>query len=321
MREIAMASIAAAQTSFLVERPKWWRDGQIVRRRSITFLQRAFTYIVLIDIAFVFLVPIFYITATSLKTSQDLTDPTIVWIPSGFFWINYPLAFFSMAYVKSLSNSLYISLGSALGQTVSCAFVGYGFARVRFPGRDALFALVLFTFLVPPQTIIVPLFILYKNLGWINTYQPFVVPSFFGHGLKGALFVVVFRQFFKTLPWELEEAARIDGASAFATWWRIMVPLAMPAVVVVFLFSVVWHWNDFFEPFIYLNRMEYFTLPMRLSVLSPSLDTATGGQASDLFNEALVMAAVFLVILPPLSIYLFTQRFFVESIDRTGLVE
>ena len=99
MREIAMASIAAAQTSFLVERPKWWRDGQIVRRRSITFLQRAFTYIVLIDIAFVFLVPIFYIMATSLKTSQDLTDPTIVWIPSGFFWINYPLAFFSMAYV------------------------------------------------------------------------------------------------------------------------------------------------------------------------------------------------------------------------------
>ena len=140
-------------------------------------------------------------------------------------------------------------------------------------------------------------------------------------GLKGALFVVVFRQFFKTLPWELEEAARIDGASAFGTWWRIMVPLAMPAVVVVFLFSVVWHWNDFFEPFIYLNRMEYFTLPMRLSVLSPSLDTATGGQASELFNEALVMAAVFLVILPPLSIYLFTQRFFVESIDRTGLVE
>ena len=210
MREIAIASIAAAQTSFVVERPKWWRDGQIVRRRSITFLQRAFTYIVLIDIAFVFLVPIFYIMATSLKTSQDLTDPTIVWIPSGFFWINYPLAFFSMAYVKSLSNSLYISLGSALGQTVSCAFVGYGFARVRFPGRDALFALVLFTFLVPPQTIIVPLFILYKNLGWINTYQPFVVPSFFGHGLKGALFVVVFRQFFKTLPWELEEAALLS---------------------------------------------------------------------------------------------------------------
>ena len=100
-----------------------------------------------------------------------------------------------------------------------------------------------------------------------------------------------------------------------------MVPLAMPAVVVVFLFSVVWHWNDFFEPFIYLNRMEHFTLPMRLSVLSPSLDQVTGGQAGELFNEALVMAAVFLVILPPLSIYMFTQRFFVESIDRTGLVE
>ena len=133
--------------------------------------------------------------------------------------------------------------------------------------------------------------------------------------------IFIFQQYGASIPMELDEAARIDGASAFGTWWRIMVPLAMPAVVVVFLFSVVWHWNDFFEPFIYLNRMEYFTLPMRLSVLSPSLDTATGGQASELFNEALVMAAVFLVILPPLSIYLFTQRFFVESIDRTGLVE
>ena len=313
-----MAVVAQPWTTY---RPQWMRDTQVLRRRTITFIQRTLTYIVLVDIAFVFLIPIFYVLATSLKTAQDLTNPTIVWIPSGFNWINYPLAYLAMSYPRSLSNSLYISVGSAVGQTVSCAFVGYGFARIRFPGRDILFGLVLFTFLVPPETIIVPLFILYKNLGWINTYYPFVGPSFFGHGLKGALFVIVFRQFFKTLPWELEEAARIDGASAFATWWRIMVPLATPAVVVVFLFSVVWHWNDFFEPFIYLNRMEHFTLPMRLSVLSPSLDQATGGQSSELFNEALVMAAVFLVILPPLSIYMFTQRFFIESIDRTGLVE
>jgi len=319
---VAVATQSQSRTqAWIANRPQWLRDSQIFRRRAITFIQRAFTYIVLVDIAFVFLVPIFYILATSLKTAQDLTDPTIVWFPSGFFWINYPLAFLAMNYPRSLANSLWISLGSAIGQTVTCAFVGYGFARIRFPGRDALFALVLFTFLVPPQTIIVPLFILYKNLGWINSYNPFIIPSFFGHGLKGALFVVVFRQFFKTQPWELEEAARIDGASAFGTWWRIMLPLSTAAIVVVFLFSVVWHWNDFFEPFIYLNRMEHFTLPMRLSVLSPSLDQVTGGQAGDLFNEALVMAAVFLVILPPLAIYMFTQRFFVESIDRTGLVE
>src|SRR5215216_656559 len=114
-------------------RPTWMRDPQVLRRRLITFVQRAFTYIVLIDISFVFLIPIFYILATSLKTAQDLTDPTIVWIPSGFFWINYPLAFLAMNYPRSLANSLWISVGSGVGQTISCAFVGYGFARVRFP--------------------------------------------------------------------------------------------------------------------------------------------------------------------------------------------
>src|SRR5687767_10312917 len=158
---ITLIALSVAQ-AWLGARPQWMRDTAVFRRRLVTFLQRAFTYIVLIDIGFVFLVPIFYILATSLKTAQDLTDPTIVYIPSGVFWINYPLAFLAMSYPRSLSNSLWISLGSAVGQTVSCAFVGYGFARVRFPGRDALFALVLFTFLVPPQTIIVPLFILYK---------------------------------------------------------------------------------------------------------------------------------------------------------------
>src|SRR5215213_5700272 len=132
-----MAVAQTAQT-LVANRPHWMRDMQVFRRRSITFSQRAFTYIVLIDIAFVFLVPIFYILATSLKTAQDLTDPTIVYIPSGVFWVNYPLAYLAMSYPISLRNSLVISLGSALGQTISCAFVGYGFARVRFPGRDAL---------------------------------------------------------------------------------------------------------------------------------------------------------------------------------------
>ncbi|MDE0006638.1 MAG: carbohydrate ABC transporter permease [Rhodospirillaceae bacterium] len=316
-----MSPLSVALEWVVEYRPVWLRDRQIFRRRSIALVQRLLTYVVLIDICFVFLIPVFYILSTSLKTAQDLTDPTIYWIPHSFHWFTYPLAFLSMAYIRSLSNSLWISVGSAIGQTIACGFIGYGFARLKFPGRDILFGLVLFTFMVPPQTIIVPLFILYKNLGWINTFNPFLGPAFYGHGLRGAIFVVIFRQFYRTLPWELEEAARVDGASAFGIWWRIMLPLAVPAIVVVFLFSVVWHWNDFFEPFIYLNRIEHFTLPMRLSVLSPTLNQVTGGQSSELFNEALVMAAVFLVILPPLSIYLFTQRYFIESVDRTGLVE
>jgi multiple sugar transport system permease protein len=291
---------------------KWWEQ---------VFLRIA-TYIILINVCFVFLFPVIYMFSTSLKTVADLADLTVLWIPRTFFWRNYELAISGMLYWQAARNSVIISLGSGILQTVACSFVAYGFARIPFPGRDVLFLLVLFTFLVPPQTIIVPLFILYRNLGFMDTYFPFLVPALFGHGLRGALFILVFRQFFRNLPYELEDAARIDGAGPFSVYWRIMLPLAAPAIIVVFLFSLVWHWNDFFEPTIYLFDQNNFTLPLRLSILSAALLQMLAGQgAGDEFNEAVIMAASFLVVMPPLVVYLFTQRYFVESVDRTGLVE
>ena len=291
---------------------KWW--GAVFMRLA--------TYIILINVCFVFLFPVIYMFSTSLKTVADLADLTVLWIPRTFFWRNYELAISGMLYWQAARNSVIISLGSGILQTVACSFVAYGFARIPFPGRDVLFLLVLFTFLVPPQTIIVPLFILYRNLGFMDTYFPFLMPALFGHGLRGALFILVFRQFFKNLPYELEDAARIDGAGPFSVYWRIMLPLAAPAIIVVFLFSLVWHWNDFFEPTIYLFDQNNFTLPLRLSILSAALLQMLAGQgAGDEFNEAVIMAASFLVIMPPLVVYLFTQRYFVESVDRTGLVE
>ena len=315
-----------------------------------TIILRLVTYLILADIGFVFLYPVFYMLATSFKSIQDLTDPTIVWIASGFDWQNYVLAWQSVDFVHAFANSAQIAILAAIGQVISCAFVGYGFGRVSFPGRELLFLLVIFTFLVPPETIIVPLFILYKTMprlavdftplafphiisttgsfgpgnvldhGWIDTYWPFIFPSFLSMGLKGPVFILIFRQFFRGLPWELEEAARVDGAGPFSTFFRIMLPLAKPAILVTFLFSLVWHWNDFLEPLIYLNRQQLFTLPMRLSVLGQTLNDVTGGAGSDFYNEALVMAACFLVILPLLVLYLYTQRYFTESIDRTGVV-
>ena len=291
---------------------KWWEK----------FFLRIATYIILINVCFVFLFPVIYMFSTSLKTVADLADLTVLWIPRTIFWRNYELAISGMLYWQAARNSIIISLGSGILQTVACSFVAYGFARIPFPGRDALFLLVLFTFLVPPQTIIVPLFILYRNLGFMDTYFPFLMPALFGHGLRGALFILVFRQFFRNLPYELEDAARIDGAGPFSVYWRIMLPLAAPAIIVVFLFSLVWHWNDFFEPTIYLFDQNNFTLPLRLSILSAALLQMLAGQgAGDEFNEAVIMAASFLVIMPPLIVYLFTQRYFVESVDRTGLVE
>jgi multiple sugar transport system permease protein len=293
----------------------------IYRRRSENLFFRLLMYLMLINIAFTFLFPVLYMISTSLKTIEDFVDPAVYYIPRIVNWENYTLAYQGMKYELALKNSLIIAGVAAIGQLVSCAMAGYGFGRNKFPGRELLFMLVIFTFIVPPQTIIVPLFILYRKLGWIDTYYPFTIPTFFAQGLRGPLFVIIFRQFFMRQPWELEDAARVDGCGALRIFFKIMLPLSKPAMVVSFLFSLVWHWNDFYEPMMYLMKPQNFTVPLRLSILQSSLNEVTGGMAGEFFNEPLVMAACFLVVLPPLVLYLFTQRHFVESIERTGLVD
>lgn len=299
------------------------------RRHVVRWLFRLLVYLVLVDVAFVFLFPLLYMVTTSFKTVQDLVDPTVYWVPREIHWVNYNIAFWGLHYQAATAISAFISLAAAAGATASAAFVGYGLARSRFPGRDLVFALIVFGFVVPPQTIIVPIYLLYKQLGWLDSYLPLVVPAFFASGIRGSLFVLVLRQFFRNLPWEVEEAARVDGAGALTTYWRIMLPLAKPAVVVVFLFSLVWSWNDAFLSSIFISTADKFTLPMRLTVLSSVIQSmsngSTQGQMSptsqDLFNEAVLMAACLLVILPLLLVYVVAQRWFVDSIDRTGLVE
>lgn len=323
MAELMTTGTATARSGAwhrLAER--WRRAGWLaVRHRMRVLAGRGFAYLMLANISFVFLFPVLYLVVTSAQTVEDFVDPTVYWIPTRIQWENYVLAFKGLFYPQALLNSAFVSVLSAVAQVLSASLVGYGFARGRFPGRDALFMLAMLTFLIPPQTIIVPLFMLYKSLRWIDTYYPFVVPAFFGHGLRGALFIFVFRQFFRGQPWELEEAARIDGAGALRTYLQVMLPLARPAILVVFLFSLVWHWNDFFEPSVYLYNQARFTLPLRLNIFYTGLQIVTGAQAGELYNEPLVMAASLLVIIVPLLIYLVAQRYFVQSIERTGLVE
>lgn len=300
----------------------WIKEGRLhgKRRRLEGWIYKAVLYLLLIDMSFVFMFPFIYMVATSLKTVQDFVDPTVFWVPRTIAWGNYELAVKGLAYWTSMKYSAIIAIASAIAQVISCSIVGYGFARMKFRFRDALFALALFTFIVPPQTIIVPLFMVYKKLGWIDTYYPFVVPSLFANGLRGALFIFIFRQFFRGLPWELEDAAMVDGAGPMRVYAQIMLPLARPAIIVTFLFSLVWHWNDFFEPSIYLMSSEKFTLPLRLSMLWWELQSVFGSEVNELYNEPLVMAASMLVILPMLVVYIFAQRYFIEGIERTGVV-
>lgn len=299
-----------------------------LKRRFRVVAAVTFHYVLLFGLSFVFIYPMLYMFSKSLMTPADLTDASVQWLPKKLSFSNYEYAFEELVFVKSFFNSMVTSLIPALIQILSCAIAGYGLARYRFPGYTLLLGMVLFSFLVPPQTIVVPLYMLFSDMNWINTYLPYIVPPLFGHGLRGALFVLIFMQFFRGLPYQMEEAARIDGASAFRTFWSIMMPLARPAMLVVFLFSLVWHWNDLFQPSLYTMLNENFNLTQYLSIMDgkgeQELSQGLGGAASDLVGLAptfqnRVMAGALMTILPMLLLYLFTQRYFVEGVERAGI--
>lgn len=285
-------------------------------------------YLTLLSLSFVFLYPLLYMISKSMMQTWDVSDATVRWLPKQLSLNNYHIALEAIDYWQGFLNSAITSFGSAVLQILSCAFVGYGLARYRFPGYGLLLALVIFTFLVPPQTIVVPLYMFFSDIGWINTHLPFIIPSIFAHGLKGSLFVLIFIQFFRRLPSVLEEAARIDGAGPFRTYWKIMFPLAKPAMLVVFLFSTVWHWNDMFEPNTYLLVPTFYNLTQRMAVfygnanmsaqqMSQMVSSDMIGMAPTMMNQ--MMAALVLTVLPVLLLYLITQRYFVESVERSGI--
>ena len=290
------------------------------------YLFKAALYAVLISTGVLYLKPLLYMVSTSVKTVADLLDSTVRWLPRQLEWQNYADALYGLDYFNALSYTAAVSVSAAVLQTASCALTGYAFARLYIPGKNILFAVVLLTFIIPPQTVGIALFVMYSKLGWINTPLPFLVPAVFAQGLKGALFIIIFRQFFSTQPKELEESAKMDGAGALRTFWRIMLPLARPALLIVFLFSFVWHWNDYFEPSLYIQNGKHIPLSISMQYLQSNLNglanTAHGlTQGTFDLNEPIRMAAAFLIILPPLIIYSFFQKYFVQGIERTGIVE
>lgn len=290
-------------------------------RIAVRWFLKLTIYMLLIDVSYVFLYPVVYMISTSFKTFEEFLDPTVYWVPASLQFNNFRFAIVGLTYWDSLLRTSLISVGAAVGQTISCSLVGYGFARMRFKFRETLFAIAIFTFIVPPQTLIVPYFLTYVRLGWIDTYLPFWVPSFLANGLRGAIFIYIFRQFFRGLPWELEDAAWVDGAGPIRVYSSIMLPLAKPAILVSVLFSLVWHWNDFFEPSIYIMSEQNLTLALKLGRMWNVLAAEFGGETmAELMNQPLVMAGSLLIVLPMLVIYALAQRYFVEGIERTGLV-
>jgi len=284
-------------------------------------------YILLFDLAFVFLFPFLYIVVTSLKTNADLLDITVNWVPRVLKFENYVIAFRALDYMTFFKNSALVTAVATTGHLLACSFVGYGFARYEFPLKKTLFFIVILAFIVPVQTLIVPTYMIFANLGWLNTYLPILVPTFFGLGLKGALFIFIFRQFYLGIPKELENAAKVDGCGFMRTYWFIILPVARSVFLVALVLSLVWHWNDFYEPSIYMSLPQYSMLPTKLYSLAAMVEDPPKelfslmklGEDENRINNAVLMAGTFLVIIPLLVSFAFLQRKFMQGIERTGL--
>jgi len=284
-------------------------------------LFKLFVYIILINVAFIYLKPILYMVTTMVKDARNILDPTVIWVPRSIFLGHLQHASEMLNYTKSFLISVSLASSVAVLQVFSCAIAGYAFARLDFPFKKVWAALLLFTFIMPPQITILPSIMLFKEFGWLNTFLPMVVPALFGHGLKGAMFVIIYRSFYSTLPKELDEAARMDGAGPFRLFFRVMFPLSRSATVVVVLFSFVWNWNDFYFPSLFMFTAENVPLSITLARMAGEMKLAEGAGEITVYAEAIKMAASFLIIMPLLVVYLFAQRWFIEGVERTGLVE
>lgn len=289
-------------------------------------LYNILVYIILIDLAFVFLYPFIYMLVTSLKSYNDITDITVKWYPRELSPQNWKTAFETLNFSRTFFNSLFVSLLSTMGHLLSCSFVAYGFARYRFPLKKLMFFGVLLTIVVPVQSIIIPQYRLYVQLG-IEGYWALILPTFLGFGLRGGLFIFLFRQFFLRLPTALEEAAEIDGTNPFGTFLRIILPSSGPIMLVCFVLSMVWHWNDYYEPSLYLTNSDQWLLPQALPAMYNLIKEMSQTTSSDtvalrlMYHDGVVMAGTAIAVLPLLVLYLCVQNKFVESIDRTGIVE
>jgi multiple sugar transport system permease protein len=278
----------------------------VTRRRALMrTLSRFAPLIVILILAAVYLTPFVWMVSTSLKTqAQSIASPPVL-VPGPITVDAFPLAFARMDFLRGLWNTLIYAVPSVIGTVVSCSLVAYGFALVPWRGRNVVFVIMLTTMMLPSQVTLIPLYVIYAKLGWINTYLPLVVPTFFGT----PFFIFLLRQFFMGIPRELLDAARLDGASELRILTRIVAPLAAPALITVALLTFIDKWNDFYGPLLYLQKPELRPLSLSIQVF----------QSAHRTDWPQTMAASILVAAPLVLIYFFAQRKFIEGITLTGM--
>ncbi len=277
-------------------------------------------YALLLSFGYVYLYPILYMVTNSFMTMEDIIDVGVRWIPSTLNIENYRLVFTELNYFRALLDALYLAAFPAVSATVSSAIIGYGFARFDFPLKKLLFVLMLMTFIIPPQITMLPMFRMYSRYELLGSIKAFVYPAILGQGLNGALFILIFYQFFRMIPRALDESAQLDGATPFKVFTKIYLPLAIPSIVIVFLFSFVWYYNETYLSGLYLRGSDLLSLPLKLEQYINNYTSIypEGSRARELM-QAVKLAGNVLTLLPLLILYFFTQKQFVESIDRTGI--
>ncbi len=275
-------------------------------RRIREIVQAVVILGVLTLFSILFLAPFVWMLATSLKVQQQVFDPN--WIPDPIAWNNYPDALASAPFGVYFKNSAIITIFSTLGSVLSSSLVAYSFARLKWPGRDFWFGVVLATMMLPGAVTWIPTYILFAKIGWVNTFLPLIVPSYLG---GGAFFIFLLRQFFRGIPMELSEAARIDGAGELRIWWQIILPLCQPAIATVTIFAFNGSWQDYMGPLVYLNSEDKYTLQLGLTIFK------AGGGGIPMWHW--MMAASLVVMLPILVIFFLGQNYFLEGVTLTGL--
>lgn len=290
-------------------------------RTSYGLIFTTLLYLLLIAIGFIYLYPLLFMFVTSIKSPSDLLNPMVQWVPTQLYTENYIKAFRVLEYPHTLLSSILVSVLPSVIQTVVCSLVGYGLARYRFPGKNILFALILATFIIPAQNTVIPQMLTYRDLGLLGKIWSLILPALMGQGFKSAIFVLIFYQTFLSLPKVLEEAARLDGASDLKVFLMIAVPAAIPSYIISLIFSVVWYWNETYLTVIFLEG-GIQTLPMQLAKFVQAYENLYPPGMVNIFdriNEAVKLSGTFLNILPLLLLYFVLQKWFVESIERTGI--
>jgi multiple sugar transport system permease protein len=296
------APITQSTDQTMVSRPKRIKPSERARRIIL--------YVVLYGGALLFLIPLAWMLLTALKTlPENYTFPPTL-LPKVPQWHNFKTAWTSYDFTLYTYNTLFITITSMVGVLATSSLCAYGFARLNFWGRDVLFICVIASVMLPFTVTVLPLYIIFRDLNWLNTFKPLIIPAWFG---GGAFNIFLIRQFFLSLPRDLDEAARIDGCTTFGIFWRILLPLSKPVLAVVAIFWFQQSWTDFLGPVIYLNSPDKFTLALGVYQYASDIGTAP------VHHQELLMAVAFVIVLPVALVFLLAQRYMIQGVVLSGI--